>query len=462
MSTKTAEERFLSDFGSEAEVQLKLVRSNFIQNFMNPNPAVLQQPLRLACGVELPNRLAKSAMSEQLGSLWNRPTPALIQLYDRWAMSGVGLLITGNVMVTHQALVESRNVVVEDDRDQELLRQWAQAGQRQGAQMWMQINHPGRQTPRYLSAQAKAPSDVAMQVAKPFFAPPQALTEAEILQIIAQFAQTAAIAQQVGFTGVQIHAAHGYLINQFLSPLTNLRTDGWGGTLTNRMRFLLEILQATRQQVGQAFPIGVKLNSADFQRGGFSSIESQDVVCTLAATGVDLIEISGGTYESPSMMGESTQPMTERTRQREAYFIDYVNQVRQSIDTPLMLTGGFRSWTGMVSALQNEGVDVIGLARPLAVAPDFPQQLLSQTTTTIQLPAATTSIPALKRLGMLELIGYTQHIQRLAAGKAPHLHRRAGLTLLVYGWSILRDVMLRRAWKAFQRFKPGERQKPQQ
>ena len=213
---------------------------------MATNTALLRQPLRLPCGVELPNRLAKSAMSEQLATLDHRPTADLIRLYERWACGGAGLLITGNVMIDRSAVAEPRNVVIEDERDLPMLTQWAQVGRRTGAHLWMQINHPGRQALRLLAPQPVAPSAVPMRVARRAFATPRALTAAEILHLIERYATTAAIARKAGFTGVQIHAAHGYLISQFLSPLTNQRSDAWGGTLPKRMRFLLEIYRATR------------------------------------------------------------------------------------------------------------------------------------------------------------------------------------------------------------------------
>ncbi|MGE3541199.1 MAG: NADH:flavin oxidoreductase/NADH oxidase family protein [Candidatus Tectimicrobiota bacterium] len=399
----------------------------------------LQQPLRLACGVTLPNRLAKAAMSEQLASLDHRPTPALLRLYERWGAGGAGLLITGNVMLDPTALVEPRNVVLTDARDLPLLRAWAGVSQASGAQLWLQINHPGRQAPRFMTAQPVAPSAVPLQVARKAFAPPRALTEPEILQLIERFASTAALARQAGFRGVQIHAAHGYLISQFLSPLTNQRQDAWGGPLSNRMRFLLEIYRAIRALVGSGFPIGVKLNSADFQRGGLTETDSLAVARALAQAGVDLLEISGGTYEQPAMVG--TQPQQESTQQREAYFLAYVRQVRQVIQTPLMLTGGFRSAAAMTAAIAEGHVDVIGLARPLAVEPDLPRRLLADPTGRSTVTPHRTGWRALDRLGLLEIVWYTQQLQRLGAGKAPVPARSPWLALSLAGLATCRDLL---------------------
>lgn len=408
-----------------------------------PHTALLRQPLRLPCGVELPNRLAKSAMSEQLADLAHRPTPALIRLYERWAGGGAGLLVTGNVMIERSAVAEPRNVVITDERDLPLLRRWAQAGRGTGTHLWMQINHPGRQALRFLSPQPVAPSAVPMRVARRAFAAPRALTAAEIPPLIERYATAAAIARQAGFSGVQIHAAHGYLISQFLSPVTNQRRDDWGGTLPKRMRFLQEIYRAIRALVGEDFPIGVKLNSADFQRGGYSTAESLQVAQVLDQEGVDLLEISGGTYEHPAMVGPSALPQKDSTRQREAYFLEYVHQVRRTVALPLMLTGGFRSVAAMTTAIAEGSVDLIGLARPMAVEPDFPQRLLTGQVRTSAITPRHTGIPRLDRLGLLEVIWYTQQLQRLGAGKAPARRRHPWTALSLACLSMCRDLLRR-------------------
>jgi 2,4-dienoyl-CoA reductase-like NADH-dependent reductase (Old Yellow Enzyme family) len=241
----------------------------------------------------------------------------------------------------------------------------------------MQINHPGRQAPRSIDPHPVAPSVVPMKIGGGAFARPRALESAEIEEVIARFARTAAAAKQAGFSGAQIHAAHGYLISQFLSPLANLRDDAWGGDATRRRRFLLEIVKAVRGAVGPEFVISVKLNSADFQRGGFDEADSMAVVAALDEAGIDLLEVSGGTYERAEMFDNGGR---ESTKLREAYFLEYAEKVRATTKLPLMLTGGFRSRAGMDAALETGAVDVIGLARPLAVEPDLPRQLLDGTT----------------------------------------------------------------------------------
>lgn len=321
----------------------------------------------------LSNRIAKAAMSERIALAGGVPSQELIDLYGQWADGGAGLLITGNVMIDRRHVGETGNVVVEDDANLALLARWATTIKRGGARAWMQINHPGRQTPRTLTPKPVAPSAIAMKGTAGAFAKPRALEEDEIHDIIARFARTAAIAENAGFDGVQIHGAHGYLISQFLSPHTNRRDDAWGGDAERRRRFLLEVVAAVRAAVSADFAVGLKLNSADFQRGGFDGDESLDVIRSLE--GIDLLEISGGTYESAAMFEEKNK--AESTRKREAFFLEFAERVREVTEIPLMVTGGFRTRAGMERAVESGATDVIGMARPLAVEPDLPRRLLS-------------------------------------------------------------------------------------
>lgn len=397
-------------------------------------PGGLAAPLQLPCGAVLKNRVAKSAMSEQLADRANAPGEALARLYGTWADGGAGLLVTGNVMIDRSALGEPRNVVVDDERDLPALRAWAAAGTRGGTHLWMQLNHPGRQTPRTLARTPVAPSAVPVQL--PGFAAPRALTDAEIETLTRRFATSARVAQAAGFTGVQIHGAHGYLVSQFLSPRTNVRDDRWGGSLENRMRFLRESYRRIRETVGATFPVSVKINSADFQRGGFDAADAEIVVETLAADGVDLIEISGGSYEQPAMMLGAK----ESTREREAYFLAFAETIRRRITTPLMVTGGFRTRSAMIAALASGALDVVGLARPLAVEPDLPARLLDG--------RAERSLAAPRRLGMPTLDGVTElswhtlQLHRMGAGEAPDPGlsplRAAAMALVLQGWGALR------------------------
>ena len=312
----------------------------------------LNSPYTLRSGTKLKNRLFKSAMSEQLGDEKHNPKPGLAKLYHRWAEGGIGLSITGNIMVSRDALGEPKNVVLDEKSDLTIFRKWAEAGKHNGSHIWPQLNHPGKQIPSFLTKEPVAPSAIPLSRGlEKGFNTPRALTEQEILAIIAKFATSAKLAKDAGFTGVQIHGAHGYLVSQFLSPRHNQRNDQWGGSLENRMRFVLSVYHAIREQVGEHFPIGIKLNSADFMKGGFTEEDSMQVVQNLAEAGIDLIEISGGTYESPSMM--SGKKAKQSTLQREAYFLDYMEKVRKLVSTPLVVTGGFRSAPAMAEALES-------------------------------------------------------------------------------------------------------------
>jgi 2,4-dienoyl-CoA reductase-like NADH-dependent reductase (Old Yellow Enzyme family) len=347
---------------------------------------LLNSALDLPCGATIPNRLCKAAMTERLADSHNRATPALERLYRLWSEGGVGLLLTGNVQIDRKHLEAAGNVAIdgtEDDAALKALAGFAAAAKSGSAKVWMQISHAGRQTPKTINPSPKAPSAVTVALPGGQFGMPVALTEAEIPVLIGRFAHAASVAKQTGFDGVQIHAAHGYLISEFLSPRINLRTDAWGGDLPARARFLLETVAQTRAAVGAGFPISVKINSADFQRGGFSFEDSQVVVRWLDEAGVDLIEISGGNYEQPSMMKlEGMEPafdpsVSASTRAREAYFLKFAPEIRKSLSrAKLMVTGGFRSAAGMEAAIAEDGIDMIGLGRPLCVDPAAPGRLL--------------------------------------------------------------------------------------
>jgi 2,4-dienoyl-CoA reductase-like NADH-dependent reductase (Old Yellow Enzyme family) len=397
---------------------------------------MLDTTFALPCGAQLHNRIAKAAMSEHLAEFDQSPGQLMARLYERWARGGTGVLITGNVMIDSSSLESKRNVVLEAGCDLEPYRAWAAAGASQGNHVWMQINHPGRQTPRNLNPEPVGPSAVdAVDLFRKVgaFAPPRALTHSEILSLVERYATTVELARDAGFTGVQVHGAHGYLVAQFLSPLTNVRTDDWGGSIDNRMRFLREILRAIRAKVGPSFPISVKLNSADFQRGGFSEDESMQVVQMLEEEGVDLVEVSGGNYESQAMFDAGR----ESSQVREAYFLDYARKVRRVSRVPLMVTGGFRSRSVMESALEEGALDVIGMARPLAAEPDLSAQLIAGASQGSQLQRRSFG---LRSLDSISEGGFaTLQINRMARGKEPRLAASAYGSTIVNLWYMLED-----------------------
>ncbi|MBU2488496.1 MAG: NADH:flavin oxidoreductase/NADH oxidase family protein [Proteobacteria bacterium] len=407
-----------------------------------PNPAqVLGQPLTLPCGAVLANRIMKSATSEALGDRDHGAGPGLPVLYRTLAQGGAGLIVTGNVMVDHRQLGEPGNVVVVDETRLDALARWAVAGTSGAGQLWVQINHPGRQVPKMLFQDPVGPSAVPFAPAmQRFFATPRALAEAEIADIVRRFGEAARIAKKAGFTGVQIHGAHGYLVSQFLSPHTNRRTDPWGGAIQNRMRFLLEIYAAIRDAVGDAFPVGVKLNSADFQFKGFSEDDAVIVCRALEKEGVDLIEISGGSYESPAMTGRKAP---EKVRAREAYFLDFARRVRREIACPLALTGGFRTAEGMARAVESGDVDLTGLARSLCVDPDMPKKILAGEPYESPVRPIRTGVKALDNAAMLEVAWYGLQLSRMARGKKPHPRENP--------WIGLAKVLGKNGFSAFRR-----------
>ncbi len=380
---------------------------------------MLNTKFRLPNGSVLKNRLAKSAMSENMADGDHGPNALFDMAYHRWAKGGTGLIITGNVMIDQRALGEAYNVVVEDKRHFAALRTWAASVHGTGAHIWPQLNHPGRQAVGFMNKEVYAPSAVPLQSkqTKGFFKEPKALSEEQILDIIERYGNSALIMKEAGFTGVQIHGAHGYLVSQFLSPLVNQRNDQWGGSLEKRAKFAIEVYRNIRGKVGADYPVGIKINSADFQRGGFTEEESMEVVKLLSQEGMDLIEISGGTYERPAMMEGNKKASTVA---REAYFLDYVEKVRKLVDTPLMLTGGFRSKSVMEQAVAEDKLDIIGLARPFAIYPDLAHRLLVDDLERIMIPEKIFKIKALNDQGFAELLWYELHIRRLGEGKAPN------------------------------------------
>jgi len=396
----------------------------------------LQSSFQLPNGTLLQNRIAKSAMSENLGSRNHAPTLKLINAYKVWAKAQPGLLITGNIMIDRKALGEPNNVVVENDEHIQLLQQWAASVQSTKVHLWAQINHPGRQAFANINKQVVAPSAIPLKVkgAGKLFKTPKALTEKEIINIIDRYGNTAQILKAAGFTGVQIHGAHGYLVSQFLSPLSNIRTDDWGGSLQNRARFVIQVYQNIRKKVGPDFPIGIKINSADFQRGGFTEEESMEVLRMLDTQGIDLLEISGGSYERPAMMGAVKK---QSTIKREAYFIEYIQKARKITSKPLMLTGGFRTIDVMDNAIAQGNVDVIGLARPFALYPQLPQQIFDNKIQHFETPNCKTGISFIDKTGALDLAWYEHQIKRIGEGKKANPQLNG---LIVLGSTVVKSL----------------------
>lgn len=379
----------------------------------------IASPFTLKNGRVIPNRLVKSAMSEQLGLPDRNPGKGLENAYRMWSEGGCGVLISGNVMVDRNHIGEPKNVVLDEQSDLESFRRWAAAATVNGNEFWMQLNHPGKQIPSILNKEPVAPSAVPLgNGLDKAFAMPRALTDDEIVELIGRFGTAAKLAKESGFTGVQIHGAHGYLVSQFLSPRANQRTDRWGGSAENRMQFVLQVYQAIREAVGADFPVGIKLNSADFMKGGFSEEDSTQVIKALADAGIDMIEVSGGTYEAPEMQNDKRAKQS--TVQREAYFMDYAEKLRKQVDVPLLVTGGFRSTAGMNAALNSGAMDFVGVGRPMAIDPALPNNAMNDAEYRLDVPHLTTGVKAFDMLAVHNINWYEQQIWRMAKNQQPN------------------------------------------
>jgi 2,4-dienoyl-CoA reductase-like NADH-dependent reductase (Old Yellow Enzyme family) len=375
-------------------------------------PDRLLRPLTLPCGTVLANRLAKSALTERLSDPTFAPSDQLVALYRAWAKSGAGLLITGNVMIDRTHIESAGNVVIDADHDLDALRAWAAAGR--GTQLWMQLNHPGRQASIFSDARPISASDVALAGA-PKWMRPREMNEAEIDSVISRFARAARVAKHAGFTGVQVHAGHGYLLSQFLSPRTNLRTDVWGGDLERRARLLLSIVREIRDTVGPRFPISVKLNASDFCQGGQCEEDAIKVARMLAAESVDLLEISGGSYENLAFLRETSDR-----------FVAFARRARDETAMPLMITGGLRTHEGVEAAL--DCADAVGMGRPFLSSRTFGQDFLSGRVD----HAPSSRVRAPRSFTRAAVNGFHHlQMQRLARGRDPRPHH-AGLRCVVH------------------------------
>lgn len=375
----------------------------------------LFDPLLLPNGSTINNRIAKAAMEENMADADQAPSADLLRLYQAWADGGAGLIITGNVMVDGRAMTGPGGVVLQDEQQLAKFKRWAQVGRAGGAQFWLQINHPGRQMQANLGQQTWAPSAVAMDLGtlSKHFSRPQAMTAEVIAEVIQRFARTARLGEQAGFTGVEIHAAHGYLLSQFLSPLSNQRTDAWGGSLENRARLLLDIVKAVRAVVSREFAVAVKLNSADFQRGGFTADDAKQVVEWLNDLGVDLVELSGGSYEAPAMQGDARDG---RTLAREAYFVEFAHDIQTVARMPVMVTGGIRR-RPVAESVVHGGVDMVGIGTALAIDPQLPRAWLEGKDTAPELPPITWKNKAFASLANMALVKF--QLRKLSQRKQP-------------------------------------------
>lgn len=278
----------------------------------------------------------------------------------------------------------------EEDKVLRAWKKWAESTSKNGTKTIVQICHPGRQSPagagnRKPWTKNVAPSAVPLHfgdrliqklVTNLMFGKPRELTVSEIEEIVQGFADTAQLAASAGFAGVQIHAAHGYLLTQFLSPKSNKREDDYGGSATARAKIVVDIIHAIRAVVPSDFCVGIKLNSADFQ-STYDMEQFKEQLGAITAAGVDFVEVSGGTYEEPKFMDIAITEKSDRTKAREAFFLEFAKIIRADIpDVPLLVTGGFRTREGMEAAVAENDCDMIGLGRPAILQPSMPKSII--------------------------------------------------------------------------------------
>ncbi len=399
------------------------------------------ESLQLPNGQVIANRITKAAMEENMADLHQAPSKALKQLYKTWADGEPGLLLTGNVMIDRRAMTGPGGVALENEQHLASFREWADVARAKGVHFWVQLSHPGRQTMANLGQQALAPSAIALDVGSfsKMFAKPKAMTEDDIQDVIKRFATSARLAEQAGFTGVQIHGAHGYLLSQFLSPLSNHRTDRWGGSLENRARLLLEVIRAVRANVSPSFCVSVKLNSADFQRGGFDETDARAVVEMLNTLPIDLLELSGGSYEAPAMQGEARDG---RTLAREAYFLDFATQMASIATMPLMVTGGIRRLP-VVQQVLDSGIAMAGIATALTLEPQLIKQWREGRDLNPQLRPMEWKRKPLAALATLAVV--RDQMRRLSRGRLPNPNVAPWLALACDQWFIARRTRQYRA-----------------
>jgi 2,4-dienoyl-CoA reductase-like NADH-dependent reductase (Old Yellow Enzyme family) len=408
--------------------RLTNMTSSVFSSFTLPNGQILK------------NHLVKAAMEENLATAEHLPGDALKQLYKTWADGGVGLIITGNVMIDHLAMTGPGGVALEQDTDLKPFIELAKLSKGNDTKIWMQINHPGRQVFKKMGGKVLSPSNVALNMGKhsSMFSAPKPIDESEIQDVIQRFTTTAKRAEQAGFDGVEIHAAHGYLLAQFLSPLTNKRNDKWGGSLKNRARLLIEVVKSVKAVCSDDFAIAVKLNSADFQRGGFDIEDAEQVVKMLGELDIDLVELSGGSYEAPAMQGRTAD---NRTLAREAYFLEFASKIAENVSLPIMTTGGVRRYD-VAKQVVDSGVPLVGMASAMALTPDLPNKWQQDTTVLGHIPEVNWKDKTLSGLATMALV--KQQLRRIGAGNLPKL---SGSPL----WALITDQI--RGAKLTKRYK---------
>jgi len=317
-------------------------------------------------GITLKNRIVRSATWEGMCDGEGNPTERLIDLYRALCRGGVGLIVTGYTYVRADGKEMPGTMGIHSDDRIPALNRLTLAVHEEGGRIFCQLFHGGgRASTTVTGVRPLAPSEIKDTTDRDL---PRAMTEQDIPELVASFADGAGRARRAGFDGIQLHGAHGYLINQFLSPLTNARRDAYGGSLENRMRFLREVCDAVRQEVGPSYPVAIKLTAADNIPGGFTLEEAVTVARSLEAWGIDAIEVSSGTRDSGEE-GPARQKID--SPEREAYNAPCARRIKEEVRVPILVVGGFRSREVGEAILEKEGADFIALSRPFIREPDL-------------------------------------------------------------------------------------------
>jgi len=321
--------------------------------------------------IKMPNRIIRSATYEKMADEDGFVTEKLINLYVKLARGGAGLLITGNALVHVSGRSAPNMLCIHNDFYIDGLKNLTKAVHEAGGRIVIQLSHGGRQcAPLFLGgAEPVAPSALYEPIYKVM---PRELTQEEIWELIESFGRAARRARQAGFDGIQIHGAHGYLVNQFLSPHTNRRNDYWGGDEERRFHFLEEVYQSVRENVGYDWPVLIKLNASDFIEGGLTLEESLRIAKKLENLGIDAIEVSGGIVESKP----EERPVRAGidSPEKEAYFREFSREFKKALKIPIILVGGIRSKTVAEDILQKKDADLVSISRPLIREPDLPKK----------------------------------------------------------------------------------------
>ncbi|KAF2465034.1 NADH oxidase [Lindgomyces ingoldianus] len=350
------------------------------------DPSPLGQPLHFSfANRSAPNRFLKGAMTERLSS-WHPtdlpargiPSKEVINVYRRWGEGGLGTMLTGNIQIELDQLEAAGNLIIPRTEPPsgprfEAFAELAEVAKREGSLIVAQVSHPGRQCQNTIQKDPVSASDVKLEgnLFGMEFNKPHAATQNEINIIVEGFAHAAEYLEKAGFDGIELHGAHGYLIAQFLSETTNLRTDSYGGTIPNRARIIVEIAAAIRSRVSPSFILGIKLNSVEFQARGFQPSDAREICKILEENRFDFVELSGGTYEQLGFVHKR-----ESTKKREAFFIEFADMIVPVLkETKAYVTGGFHTASAMVDALKT--VDGVGLARPVCQEPRLCKDILS-------------------------------------------------------------------------------------